>query len=154
MQLLQFRLWKCSQFPHCLAPIPHSISKAPTSWSVGDFSFATPGSCSSGSIFSEGLQQQGAASSCPQDPVRLFPSRIPSLRHLLGNNFPLHPRDFCTATTLPFLAQTWSREAKESFLGYTVGLGSGWSLHWLYSSQFSLLLSSQSLLNHIPCFFI
>ena len=55
----------------------------------------TPDSWSSEGVFSEGLQQQGAASSCPQDPVRLFPSRIPSVRHLLGNNSPLHPRNVC-----------------------------------------------------------
>lgn len=64
------------------------------------------------------------------------------------------PETSVTATSLPFLAQTWSTSAKETFLGYIVGLGSDWSLRWLYSSEFSLLLSSQSLLNHKPCFFI
>lgn len=117
MQLLQFRLWKCSQFPHCLAPIPHSISKAPTSWSVGDFSFATPGSCSQAAYSVKAFSSKEQPAAVPRTQSGCF---LAGSLHwdTSWEQLPPASQRLRTATTLPFLAQTWSREAKESFLAY------------------------------------
>lgn len=82
----------------------------------------------------QGSQQQGAASSFPQHPLGLFPSRVPSVKYLLGNNFSYTPETSVAATSLPFLAFRPGVERRSSSLGILLRLSSGWSFRVLFTS--------------------
>lgn len=123
------RLQQCSQFPKCLAAIVPMASQAPTSCSIGDFSFANTRVLQ----LRQPLQCR-AVSSFPQHPLGLFPSRVPSVKYFLGNNFSYTPETSVAATSLPFLALRPGVERRSSSLGILPRLSSGWSFRVLFTS--------------------